>query len=208
MRGAKKAAAALASNEGNSLHIKYPHWLKHLPARIAFPGWVIFLPPGAAAANRRFPSHTLWTGVKELATTPRHAAGCCWSLHPRLQTASLHGPSETQNGLYRDDIFLSANKNRWTSCVISTEYDTQQCAPCPMRQSQHNHWRTTPWPCSGRVININHVSHDWHSHWSTCVVWLFLCKASAYWILISSIIQRCVLRLCRLLLVLSCEKKY
>lgn len=124
------------------------HHLKRLPARIAFPGCVIFLPPGAAAAKRRFPSHTLWTGVKLLAMTPKHAAGCCWDSHPRLQIASLHGPSETQNGLYRDDIFPSANTNKFSG------YNTQQCASCPMRQSQHNHWGTTRWPGGGRLMNI------------------------------------------------------
>lgn len=96
--------------------------LKRLPARIAFPGWVIFRP--AAAAKRRLPSHTLWAGLNaELS-----AAGCSWEPHPRLQIASSHGPVVTLNGLYKDDILLSANKNKRrtallpnTTCVLSNE---------------------------------------------------------------------------------------
>lgn len=82
------------------------------------------------------------------------AAGCCSGAHPRLSIASLHGPSETENGLYKDDMFAD---------VLSVQCKNLYCVtPRWMRLSNRTettqsryHRKTTPGRGGVELININ-----------------------------------------------------
>lgn len=76
---------------------------EHRPARIAFPGWVIFLPPRAAAATFLLDGKRFGYSGSE----PSWAGGCGWRAELgvclRVERVS-QGPSQTENGLSNEDM--------------------------------------------------------------------------------------------------------